>query len=120
MLNKDIRLRVFYEAARHGSFTKAADVLFLTQPAVSFQIKSLEEALGARLFHREKNRVVLTEVGNVLFGYAREIRDLYDRAETQIARLTQHVGASSSSGWRASSRSTSCRARSAPSKSAIR
>lgn len=92
MLNKDIRLRVFYEAARHQSFTKAAEVLFLTQPAVSFHIKALEEDLGVRLFRREKNRVLLTEVGHVLFGYAEQIRDVYDRAETEIARLTQHVG----------------------------
>jgi DNA-binding transcriptional LysR family regulator len=92
VLNKDIRLRVFYEAARHKSFTKAAEALFLTQPAVSFQIKALEEDLGVRLFHREKNRVLLTEAGQLLFGYAGQIRDLYDRAETEISRLAQHVG----------------------------
>lgn len=92
VLNKDIRLRVFYEAARHKSFTKAAEALFLTQPAVSFQIKALEEDLGVRLFHREKNRVLLTEAGQLLFGYAGQIRDLYDRAETEIGRLAQHVG----------------------------
>jgi DNA-binding transcriptional LysR family regulator len=59
---------------------------------VSFQIKALEQELGVRLFRRENNRVLLTEVGQLLFGYAGEIRDLYDRAETAIGRLTQHVG----------------------------
>ena len=48
MLIKDVRLRVFYEAAVHQSFTRAAEVLSLTQPAVSFQIKSLEDDVGAR------------------------------------------------------------------------
>lgn len=92
MLCKDIRLRVFYEAAQHESFTKAAEALFLTQPAVSFQIKALEDELGVRLFHRHNNRVLLTEVGQLLFGYAGQIRELYDRAETDVVRLTQHVG----------------------------
>lgn len=92
MLTKDARLRVFYEAARQGSFTRAGEVLFLTQPAVSFQIKSLEEEVGARLFRREKNQVALTEVGEILFRYAKEILALYDRAEGEIAQLTAHVG----------------------------
>jgi DNA-binding transcriptional LysR family regulator len=92
MLAKDFRLRVFYEAARHESFTKAGEVLFLTQPAVSFQIKSLEAEIGARLFRREKNRMLLTGVGEIVFRYARDILALYDRAEAEIARLIQHVG----------------------------
>lgn len=92
MLIKDVRLRVFYEAAVHQSFTRAAELLSLTQPAVSFQIKSLEEDLGARLFRREKQRVVLTEVGAILLRHTRDILALYDRADAEIARLVEHVG----------------------------
>ena len=92
MLSKDFRLRVFYEAARNESFTKAGDLLALTQPAVSFHIKSLEDQVGARLFRREKNHIVLTEVGEILYRHAGDILALYDRAEAEMARLVQHVG----------------------------
>ena len=92
MLSRDVRLRIFYEAAVHQSFTRAAEVLSLTQPAVSFQIKSLEEDVGARLFRREKQGVVLTEVGEILLRHARDVLALYDRAEAEISRLVEHVG----------------------------
>jgi LysR family transcriptional regulator, transcriptional activator of the cysJI operon len=92
MLSKDFRLRVFYEAARNASFTKAGDLLSLTQPAVSFHIKSLEDDVGARLFRRTRNLVVLTEVGEILYRYAGDILALYDRAEADLARLVEHVG----------------------------
>ena len=92
MLSKDFRLRVFYEAARNASFTKAGELLSLTQPAVSFHIKSLEDDVGARLFRREKNHIVLTEVGEILYRSAGDILALYDRAEADLARLVEHVG----------------------------
>ena len=92
MLSKDFRLRVFYEAARNASFTKAGDLLSLTQPAVSFHIKALEDDVGARLFRREKNHIVLTEVGEILYRYAGDILALYDRAEAELVRLVEHVG----------------------------
>lgn len=56
-------VRVFEAAARHENFTNAAAELGMTQAAVSYQIKLLEERLGAPLFRREKRRVVLTEAG---------------------------------------------------------
>ena len=56
-------VRVFEAAARHENFTAAATELGMTQAAVSYQIKLLEERLGAPLFRREKRRVVLTEAG---------------------------------------------------------
>jgi len=92
VLSRDVRLRIFYEAAVHQSFTRAAEVLSLTQPAVSFQIKSLEEDVGARLFRREKQGVVLTEVGEILLRHARDVLALYDQAEAEISRLVEHVG----------------------------
>lgn len=56
-------VRVFEAAARHGNFTRAAEELGMTQAAVSYQIKLLEERLGAPLFRRDKRKVVLTEAG---------------------------------------------------------
>ena len=57
------RRRVFEAAARHENFTAAANELGMTQAAVSYQIKVLEERLGVPLFRREKSRVVLTDAG---------------------------------------------------------
>ena len=56
-------LRVFEAAARHLSFTKASEELFVTQAAVSHQIKALEEFLGLKLFKRRNRSLLLTEEG---------------------------------------------------------
>jgi len=54
---------IFYVVAKNGSISAAADVLFISQPAVTFQIKKLEEQLGVSLFTRTKRGVVLIEEG---------------------------------------------------------
>ena len=59
----DRRLQVFHTVARLLSFTKAADTLHMTQPAVTFQVKQLEEQFNTRLFDRTHNRIGLTEAG---------------------------------------------------------
>ncbi len=59
----DRRLQVFCAAARELSFTRAGEVLYLTQPAVSFQVTQLEKALDVRLFERLHNRIHLTADG---------------------------------------------------------
>ena len=59
-------VRVFESAARHGNFTKAAQELGMTQAAVSYQIKLLEERVGVPLFLRRPRQVVLTEAGQRL------------------------------------------------------
>ena len=69
----DRRLRVFHAVAKHLSFTKAADALFMTQPAVTFQIKQLEEHFSTRLFDRAQGRIALTPAGAVAFEYAERI-----------------------------------------------
>ncbi|HCX66880.1 MAG TPA: LysR family transcriptional regulator, partial [Rhodobiaceae bacterium] len=60
-------LRAFEAAARHGSFSQAAGELSVTHAAISHQIRALEEALGAPLFHRTGRQVELTERGQKLF-----------------------------------------------------
>ncbi|MGL4445008.1 MAG: LysR family transcriptional regulator, partial [Alsobacter sp.] len=65
-------LQAFEAAARHGSFTRAAEELDLTQGAVSRQVAMLEQSLGVRLFERVRQRVNLTPAGA---GYAVEVRE---------------------------------------------
>jgi LysR family glycine cleavage system transcriptional activator len=68
-------LKAFEAAARHQSFTKAADELCVTQGAVSHQVKALETDLGLRLFRREHQRLVLTDGGQMYFGVVRNSLD---------------------------------------------
>ena len=56
----DRRLQVFHAVAKHLSFTKAAEALFMTQPAVTFQIRQLEDHFGTRLFDRTHGGITLT------------------------------------------------------------
>jgi DNA-binding transcriptional LysR family regulator len=81
------QLRGFLETARERSFTRAAEKLFLTQPAVSLQVKALEEELGERLFERRGKRVLLTEAGRLLFIRAEEIFEIAQRAREDLASL---------------------------------
>jgi LysR family transcriptional activator of nhaA len=75
-------LLYFHTVAREGSVVRAAERLHLTQPTVSGQIKTLEDALGERLFARVGRRLVLTDVGRLVYQYADEIfalgRELMD------------------------------------------
>lgn len=84
---ENFRLVVFRMVAEQRSFRKAAEELYLTQPAVSLQIKALEEDLGAQLFDRSGAEVQLTPVGEVLLETARRVQDLLSRAEQEIAAL---------------------------------
>jgi LysR family glycine cleavage system transcriptional activator len=79
-------LKAFEAAARHESFTRAAEELFVTQGAVSHQVKALEEELGLKLFHRERQRLVITESGR---EYLAVIRDALDRIAVGTERLMQ-------------------------------
>src|SRR6266478_8436551 len=64
------QLEAFLEVARHGSFSRAAEKRFRTQPAISSQIRALEEEIGARLFDRSGGRVALTAAGKAFQKYA--------------------------------------------------
>ncbi len=84
----DRRLQVFHAVARQLSFTKAAEQLFMTQPAVTFQIKQLEEHLNTRLFERSHGRIALTPAGELVMGYAEKILSLSEELETRVGELT--------------------------------
>ena len=77
-------IRVFEAAARHEHFTAAADELGMTQAAVSYQIRALEERLGAKLFERSKGRVRLTDTGRRLLA---PLTDAFDRMDAAFATL---------------------------------
>ncbi len=90
----DRRLQVFHTVARLLSFTKAADVLHMTQPAVTFQIRQLEEQFDTRLFDRAHNRVTLTEAGHRAFQYAENIFEQYSEMENAIREITGDISGS--------------------------
>ena len=69
----DRRLQVFHAVATHLSFTKAADALFMTQPAVTAQVRHFEELYGTRLFDRAQGRILLTAAGAMALEYAERI-----------------------------------------------
>ena len=94
----DRRLQVFYAVAKHGSFTRAADSLFMTQPAVTFQIKQLEEHFNTRLLERGHGRISLTRAGEVVLAYAERILDLSDELETRVSELTDELAGTLSIG----------------------
>jgi DNA-binding transcriptional LysR family regulator len=81
---ENFRLRVFRTVAEHLNFRMAAEHLFLTQPAVTQQIKALEDDLGVRLFDRSANRVSLTSQGSVLLAYSKRIAALVADAEHEL------------------------------------
>jgi DNA-binding transcriptional LysR family regulator len=84
----DRRLQVFHAVAKNLSFTKAADALFMTQPAVTFQIKQLEEQFNTRLFERGHARISLTPAGELVLQYAEKILALTDEMETRLSEMT--------------------------------
>lgn len=85
MLN--FRLRVFHTVATHLSFSKAADLLFISQPAVTKNIKELELEWDIRLFDRNKGRISLTEAGKIAFEYSAMILQMHDKLEFALSSL---------------------------------
>ena len=69
------------------SLSKAADRLLVSQPALSQQLKRLETELDAKLFYREKNRLLLTDAGKIYVNGARSALNIYDRAMEEIKQL---------------------------------
>ena len=82
-------LRAFEAAARHESFTRAAEELNVTQGAVSHQVKGLEAVLGVKLFNRERQKLVITSAGR---EYLTVVRDALDRIALGTERLVQRQG----------------------------
>lgn len=98
------QLELFCEIARVKSFSKAAKLLHLSQPAVSAQIHAIEQFYGTSLFNRSSNGVTLNEFGDLVYKYAKDILKLHEALERDIDKLIEIdnkkllVGASSSFG----------------------
>lgn len=93
MRNATIRqFQIFSVAATHLSFARAAEQLHLTQAAVSLQIKQLEEVSGVKLFDRIGKRIFMTEAGEILLAYARQILQALRDADTSLSSLKELKG----------------------------
>lgn len=82
----DIRhLEYFSEVARHRSFTKAAQVLHVTQPTISKMIKTLEEELGITLFSRSAKQIELTDAGEAVFSQAQHVLSAFENLTSELS-----------------------------------
>ena len=98
------QLKILQMVSNQGSFKKAAEKLYISQPAVSLQIQSLEKQLNTALFYRDKRKARLTETGQLLVKYCNRILNLCEetcRAITELQTLesgTLVIGASQTTG----------------------
>ncbi|RBN42787.1 LysR family transcriptional regulator, partial [Priestia megaterium] len=85
-------LRYFLAVAREGNITRAADVLHVTQPTLSRQLKDLEQELGKKLFIRSSHSVFLTDEGMLLRNRAEEIVNMVDKLEAEFSSMKETIG----------------------------
>ena len=86
------KMYTFLKVAEYLNFTKAAEALYMTQPAVSQQIKQLEEEVGAKVFIRNKNGLILTQQGEIVLKYARRQKALYEKMQLEIQNAEKNAG----------------------------
>lgn len=87
----DRRLQIFHAVATHLNFTRAAEALYMTQPAVTLQIRNLEDEYRMRFFERSPQGVEMTEAGRLMFEYAGRILDLNREMDTRLAELNDEI-----------------------------
>ncbi|HWR90692.1 MAG TPA: selenium metabolism-associated LysR family transcriptional regulator [Dissulfurispiraceae bacterium] len=85
---EDHKLKVFCTVAETKSFSKTSEIIHVTQPAVSLQIQALEEIYETKLFDRSSSFITLTQAGEILYQYAKEILSLYAQVEKDIGKIT--------------------------------
>ena len=85
-------LKTFLTVVQEKSLTRAAEALYLTQPAVSKHIKMLEKYFNTRLFHRQGQKITLTEGGEILYIQAKEILKEWESTKLKISELSSTVG----------------------------
>ena len=86
------QIRAFHAVATEGSFTKAARLLGVSQPAVTIQVRALEESYGVNLLHRSGQRVTLTDLGDGLLEHTRRIFDLEQEADELLTAARELRG----------------------------
>ncbi|MCA0385753.1 MAG: LysR family transcriptional regulator [Firmicutes bacterium] len=84
-------LKLFHYIATEGSLSKAAERLYISQPALSMQIKKFEQDIGLKLFDKEGNRNVLNENGKVLFKYTQRLFKIIIEAENELLNASDHI-----------------------------
>ncbi|HTQ29434.1 MAG TPA: LysR substrate-binding domain-containing protein [Puia sp.] len=87
----DFRLKVFYTVAKRLNFTRAAEELFITQPAVTKHIREIETYFKTQLFRRNGTRITLTAAGTILFRYTEELFSIYRSMEADIAAMGKEL-----------------------------
>lgn len=98
----DFRLKVFLTVARRLNFTRAAEELFISQPAVTNHIKELENRFNLVLFDRNGSKVILSPAGKVLLKHTEDIQEIYRQIEFDLNQLNEvlkgvlHIGSSTS------------------------
>ncbi len=85
-------MRYFLTVAREGNITKAADVLHVTQPTLSRQLKDLEQELGKKIFIRSSHSIILTDEGMLLRNRAEEIVNMVDKLEAEFSSMEETIG----------------------------
>src|SRR3954470_12718589 len=88
----DRRVQVFHAVAKHLSFTKAAEALAMSQPAVTFQVRQLEDELGARLFDRTPGGITLTPAGAVALEHADRVLAMSAELKTTLKEMSGRIG----------------------------
>ena len=86
------KMYTFLKVAEYLNFTKAAEALYMTQPAVSQQIKLLEEEVGSKVFIRNRNGLILTQQGEIVLKYARRQKALYDKMFLELENSEKNIG----------------------------
>ncbi|SHK23481.1 LysR family transcriptional regulator [Thermocrinis minervae] len=85
------KLKTFVAVAEIGSFSKASEILYVTQPAVTQQIKALEKIIGAKLFQRQGGKIVLTEEGKRIYQIAKSLLNSYENLMEEMAKIKKDV-----------------------------
>src|SRR5260370_20730248 len=89
---ENCRLKVFRVVANHLNFSRAAEELLLTQPAVTQQIKALEDEYGVTLFDRSGGRIAFTPSGEALLPYANRLEDISDESRPAVIAAAGRLG----------------------------
>lgn len=86
-----VKLKTFVTVVDLGSFSKSSDILYVTQPAITQQIKSLEKTIGCKLLKRQGGKVVLTEEGERLYQKAKVLLESYDELVKEMSQLKKDI-----------------------------
>ncbi len=87
----DLKVKTLLTVAEEKNFTRAAEKLNLTQPAVSHQINLLEEELNTQIFIRKKGDILPTQSGEIIINYARRINAMYNKLKDEITDSNRHI-----------------------------